>query len=89
MRERFHLDHIDYEHMSPVIIPQGYTKKYIEGKITHGDQLEKIRQSYKHVSEASDITLLEGTGHCAGVCGLCALACVIVIVVVLYVIVCL
>eukprot|EP00557_Chaetoceros_sp_GSL56_P005643 CAMPEP_0176497098 /NCGR_PEP_ID=MMETSP0200_2-20121128/11539_1 /TAXON_ID=947934 /ORGANISM="Chaetoceros sp., Strain GSL56" /LENGTH=430 /DNA_ID=CAMNT_0017895081 /DNA_START=27 /DNA_END=1319 /DNA_ORIENTATION=- len=65
MRERFHLDHIDYEHMSPVIIPQGYTKKYIEGQITHGDQLDKILQSYKHVSEASDVTLMEGTGHCA------------------------
>lgn len=65
MRERFRLDHIDYEHMSPVIIPQGYTKKYIEGEITHSHQLEKVLESYKHVSEASDITLMEGTGHCA------------------------
>jgi hypothetical protein len=78
MRERFHLDHIDYEHMSPVIIPQGYTKKYIEGKITHGDQLDKIMQSYKHVSEASDITLMEGTGHCAGVCVYIIYVCVFV-----------
>jgi hypothetical protein len=65
MREKFQLDHIDYEHMSPVIIPRGYTKDYIDGKITHGDQLQKVIDAYKHVSEASDITLMEGTGNCA------------------------
>jgi len=27
LKEQFHLDHIDYRHMSPVIIPRGYTKK--------------------------------------------------------------
>jgi len=43
MREHFNLDHIDYEHMSPVIIPRGYTKLYIEGKITHQDQVSIIR----------------------------------------------
>lgn len=26
IREHFHLHHIDYEHMSPIIIPSGYTK---------------------------------------------------------------
>ena len=25
LKEQFHLDHIDYRHMSPVIIPRGYT----------------------------------------------------------------
>mmetsp|Transcript_22359 Transcript_22359/g.27406 ORF Transcript_22359/g.27406 Transcript_22359/m.27406 type:complete len:435 (+) Transcript_22359:61-1365(+) len=65
MRERFNLDHIDYEHMSPVIIPSGYTKKYIDGEIEHNGQLEKVKDSFKHVSEASDVVLCEGTGHCA------------------------
>jgi len=51
--------------MSPVIIPRGYTKKYIEGKIDHQDQLDKIMDSYDKVSGASDIVLFEGTGHCA------------------------
>ena len=60
MRERFNLDHIDYEHMSPVIIPRGYTKKYIEGEITHKDQLDKVMDSYHHVQKVSDITLMEG-----------------------------
>lgn len=65
MRERFKLDHIDYQYMSPVIIPRGYTKKYINGEITHQDQLDKVIDAFKHVDEASDVTLLEGTGHCA------------------------
>ena len=65
MKTKFGLDHIDYEHMSPVIIPRGYTKDYIDGKITHKDQLEKVMNSFKHVNEASDITLMEGTGNCA------------------------
>ena len=60
MRERFNLEHIDYEHMSPVIIPRGYTKKYIEGEITHKDQLDKVMDSYHHVGKVSDITLMEG-----------------------------
>ena len=51
--------------MSPVIIPRGYTKKYINGKITHQDQLDAIQKSFKNVSDASDIVLCEGTGHCA------------------------
>jgi len=65
MKERFNLDHIDYEHMSPVIIPRGYTKKYIEGKITYEDQLDKIMNSFRNVNNASDVVLCEGTGHCA------------------------
>lgn len=65
MKTKFDLDHIDYEAMSPVIIPRGYTKDYIDGKITHDHQLQKIVDAYKHVSENSDITLMEGTGHCA------------------------
>lgn len=65
MRERFNLNHIDYGDMSPVIIPRGYTKKFIEGNITYQDQLDAIQQSFKNVSDASDIVLCEGTGHCA------------------------
>ena len=65
VREHFHLDHIDYEHMSPVIIPRGYTKKYVDGKISHDQQLHDIENAMKHVNDASDVVLCEGTGHCA------------------------
>ena len=65
LKEQFHLDHIDYRHMSPVIIPRGYTKKYIDGKISYEDQLQQIETAYEEVSGASDVVLIEGTGHCA------------------------
>jgi len=65
MREHFHLHHIDYNDMSPVIIPQGYTKDFIDGKITLAEQVQAITESYTKVSEASDVVLCEGTGHCA------------------------
>lgn len=51
--------------MSPVIIPRGYTKKYIEGKISYEEQLAEITEAFGEVSRASDVVLIEGTGHCA------------------------
>ncbi|KAL7529130.1 hypothetical protein ACHAWF_002850 [Thalassiosira exigua] len=65
LKEQFHLDHIDYRHMSPVIIPRGYTKKYIDGKISYDEQLQQINTAFGEVSGASDVVLIEGTGHCA------------------------
>ena len=51
--------------MSPVIIPRGYTKDYIDGKIDHTSQLDKVISSFECVNELSDVVLCEGTGHCA------------------------
>lgn len=31
VKEHFGLDHLDYRHTSPVLIPQGYTKDYLDG----------------------------------------------------------
>lgn len=65
VRERFHLHHIDYEDMSPVIIPRGYTKKFVDGEIEHDKQLANVERAMRNVSESSDIVMCEGTGHCA------------------------
>jgi len=65
LKEQFHLDHIDYQHMSPVIIPRGYTKKYMDGSISNDEQLQRIETAFGEVSRASDVVLIEGTGHCA------------------------
>jgi len=51
--------------MSPVIIPRGYTKKYIDGKISFDDQVKEIDSAFSEVDKASDVVLIEGTGHCA------------------------
>jgi len=65
LKEQFRLDHIDYTDMSPVIIPSGYTKKYLDGEISFETQQQAIEDSFRKVQDASDIVLIEGTGHCA------------------------
>lgn len=65
VKEHFRLDHLDYEDMSPVIIPRGYTKQFIDGEITFEQQLKDLQRSMENISKASDIVLVEGTGHCA------------------------
>ncbi|CAB9517005.1 Phosphate acetyltransferase [Seminavis robusta] len=65
VKERFHLDHLDYEDMSPILIPRGYTKDYVDGKIAFESQLSDLESSMESVAAASDITICEGTGHCA------------------------
>jgi AAA domain len=65
VREHFHLDHLDYRYMSPVIIPSGYTKRFVDGEINFDHQLSQVHAAMEHVQCASDITLIEGTGHCA------------------------
>ena len=65
MKEHFKLHHCDYRHMSPVLIPHGYTKDYIDGKISNKDQLDLIQNAVKHISSRNEVILCEGTGHCA------------------------
>ena len=65
VREHFRLDHVDYRDMSPVIIPQGYTKKFVDGEISFEAQLKDVETATANVVQASDIVLIEGTGHCA------------------------
>ena len=65
VKEHFHLDHIDYEHMSPVIVPKGYTKKFVDGEISSSQQLLQVQQAVANVTDRSDVVLCEGTGHCA------------------------
>jgi BioD-like phosphotransacetylase family protein len=51
--------------MSPVHIPRGFTKSYINGDIVE-DLGARIRQAHRAVSRSGEILLIEGTGH-AGV----------------------
>ncbi|CAM9537143.1 unnamed protein product [Scytosiphon promiscuus] len=54
-----------YEDMSPVLIPAGYTRDYIDGKIAAGDQLKDVHTAFQSVISESDVVVLEGTGHTA------------------------
>eukprot|EP00560_Eucampia_antarctica_P008542 CAMPEP_0197824654 /NCGR_PEP_ID=MMETSP1437-20131217/1879_1 /TAXON_ID=49252 ORGANISM="Eucampia antarctica, Strain CCMP1452" /NCGR_SAMPLE_ID=MMETSP1437 /ASSEMBLY_ACC=CAM_ASM_001096 /LENGTH=453 /DNA_ID=CAMNT_0043424373 /DNA_START=235 /DNA_END=1596 /DNA_ORIENTATION=- len=65
IREHFKLKHLDYRYMSPVIIPPGYTRDYIDGKICRNTQLETIKNAYDQIANENEVVLCEGTGHCA------------------------
>ena len=63
MKEFFHLDNVSYKHMSPVIIPKGYTSDYIDGKVKNDKQVDAIQHAFGSMASKSDIVLVEGTGH--------------------------
>lgn len=65
IKEHFNLDHIDYKYMSPVIIPKGYTRRFVDGEISTASQQRDVEVAAEQISSCSDITLIEGTGHCA------------------------
>jgi BioD-like phosphotransacetylase family protein len=65
VKEHFGLDHLSYHHVSPVLIPPGYTRNYLDGKIRLEDQEALVHQAYQEISATSQIILCEGTGHCA------------------------
>ena len=63
MKEYFDLGHLQYSDMSPVLVPSSYTKRFIDGHISQATQVEAIERSFGRVDGASELTLLEGTGH--------------------------
>lgn len=65
IKQHFRLDHLDFQDTSPVLIPPGYTKDFVDGKITSLQQRERVTEAYQRVEGVSDVVLCEGTGHCA------------------------
>ena len=53
----------DWKDMSPVIIPSGFTRDYIDQKMTEESLLNTIRTSFRKVSSSNAFTVVEGTGH--------------------------
>lgn len=52
-----------WEDMSPVMVPAGFTRSYIEGKISEEAILQKIDSAYRKITQENSYTLVEGTGH--------------------------
>ena len=65
VKHHFGLDHLRYRDISPVLIPRGYTRDYLDGKIKWSDQEALVENAFREVSSVSEIVLCEGTGHCA------------------------
>ncbi len=61
-REQFELPHT-YRDMSPVLLPRGFTRDYLDGKHDTVDMERRIVESFARVSGDADFTLVEGTGH--------------------------
>lgn len=49
--------------MSPVVVPNGYTRDYIDGKYNKRNQIDVMHSCYNDLEQQSDMVLLEGTGH--------------------------
>lgn len=60
-------DHFDLkekeETMSPVLFPRGFTRDFIDGKVSEEELSEKILFSFKAIQEKSSAIVVEGTGH--------------------------
>ncbi len=52
-----------YGLMSPVLIPKGFTRKFLDGKVVTQELEEKIESSFRDVSANCDCLVVEGTGH--------------------------
>lgn len=61
-KDHFHLKE-SCEEMSPVLFPRGFTRDYLDGRVSHDDLTQKILAAYRVISGANEITVVEGTGH--------------------------
>ena len=54
IRDHFQMHHLQYADMSPILIPQGYTKSYLDGQIDHEQQIADIRRAYLNIVKATN-----------------------------------
>ncbi|MGB7128014.1 MAG: AAA family ATPase [Candidatus Rhabdochlamydia sp.] len=52
------------ESMSPILIPAGFTRDFLDKKIHIDDLRKKMISSFKTIQENKQLVLVEGTGHC-------------------------
>ena len=64
-KEYFGLDSCEYRDMSPVVLPPGYTKDFLDGRISEEDQVSAVKTAFERISLSHDFTVVEGTGHAA------------------------
>lgn len=52
-----------YRDLSPVILPSGFTRDFLDGQIASRAIQAKIRTAFDHITACHDFTVVEGTGH--------------------------
>ena len=53
----------DYADMSPVLIPSGYTRRFLDGEIDPRQQEEAVTSAWERMSASYPNMVVEGTGH--------------------------
>lgn len=53
----------DWKDMSPVIIPSGFTRDYLDNKVSEQKLLNSIVESFNKIYQENAFTIVEGTGH--------------------------
>ena len=61
-KEHFKLDE-KYPMMSPVLFPSGFTRDYLDGKVSSESLEKKICNAFEHIADTNEFVLVEGTGH--------------------------
>jgi len=61
-KKHFHMDSA-WKDMSPVIIPSGFTRSYLDGEVSEDTLLDSIIDAYRTISSNHAFTIVEGTGH--------------------------
>ncbi|MBS0606565.1 MAG: AAA family ATPase [Parachlamydiales bacterium] len=62
-KEHFSLK-ASYEDMSPVLIPSGFTRQFLDKKIDEKELIGRIKDAVKALQKKNGFLLVEGTGHC-------------------------
>jgi BioD-like phosphotransacetylase family protein len=53
----------EWSDMSPVIIPSGFTRNYLDGNVDSTSLLSNIENAFFKIASQNDFTVVEGTGH--------------------------
>ena len=61
-KDHFNLDEKE-EVMSPVLFPRGFTRDFIDGKVSEEELSERIQNSFNEIHKKSQGIVVEGTGH--------------------------
>lgn len=61
-KECFHLE-TRYTDMSPVLFPSGFTRDFLDNKVSQEEIQQKILTSFSQILKENDYIIAEGTGH--------------------------
>lgn len=61
-KDHFHLKEQE-ETMSPVLFPRGFTRDFLDGKVSEAEMEKKITTAYEAIAKKNETVVVEGTGH--------------------------